>query len=237
MIASIAAKKNSAIDMVNEFRALADLFSDLCEKHGITVRPYFGSSLPVFSDLSNVRQQDILGHFRAYVDVAIEIDREGESIANSPLFLLRMLKKLGMQTPMDVFDKLKENSIVEMYDMRNVQVFRNLNFFKVCSYTLEELMSREWWQLYERAPHDTQEIFLYVSRILSKEITSTCDPGIPTHPLKEKESARRYEMNYTCDYLSPLMVGSDVVGVLAVEHCEVYKSRSERVHGFFLNPC
>jgi hypothetical protein len=227
---TLAAAASDSTDSEVEFKILTERFCALAEPYGYNIRPYLAADLPLFHVLDKERQKIILGHFRDYVEVASAISASGQDIADTPLFVLRMIKRLGIEVSSDLFDKMTSESIVEIYDLRNIQIFRNLNFFAISSYTLEELLVREWWQLYAREDLINREIFLWASRVLKGETKNTVSPSIPRHTLIEKESLCKFEMYVDIDYFSPATLNDNPAGIVCIERAEVYKADKTRLN-------
>jgi hypothetical protein len=157
-----------------------------------------------FDKLSVEEQNYNLNHLRNYVETCEEVHRENHSLADSPFFLMKIFRKLGLRPVDDILEKIIANDVVEIYNSRNTQIFRNINFFKISSYTLDDLMSRPWWQLYKRKDEVIRSIFYYGSEVFSGSIRETIIPNVETHYLEEIDSNAYYKMNVDIKYMSPL---------------------------------
>lgn len=97
------------------------------------------------------------------------------------------LKKLGYQLSDKFFSELRTGDVVEFYDPDMMQVYRNLEFFKYCSYNLIDLISLEWYELYERPSQILQLTFSLWKNFLDTGSTDKLDNyNIPEHLIVEK---------------------------------------------------
>lgn len=68
------------------------------------------------------------------------------------------LKILGLRPPDDAFATILDTHIVEIYNTNFTQVFRSFNFFNFVSYSLDELMTHHFSDLYTRTGSTTDEM-------------------------------------------------------------------------------
>ncbi|HWU44755.1 MAG TPA: hypothetical protein VN132_14990, partial [Bdellovibrio sp.] len=163
---AVSPNLNSQLDGVLEqrFKKLTKIISMLLTVEGKYQKPYI-EGLPYFSKLPTELKQKVVDHLQFYHDLCVEQVSEGYSIKDSPSFVWRALNKLGLVPRSDLFSHLTNEHIVEIYSAENVQLFRNFKFFEFCSYSLEELLTIEWWGLFERDAQITQKIFDYSMRV------------------------------------------------------------------------
>lgn len=201
--AETQSKQDSSNALNARFVALAESVSDTLSKYGINIQPYRPDKSLNFSGLDLDSQSNILKHFEIYSEVLIDTHRS-ETLQESKVLVWNMLKRLNFFPTDDILSKIKDNHIVEIYNSQNIQIFRNLSFFKVCSYSLDEILCIPWWKLYHREDKISQEIFKFGSQVLSGEINHSVCPEIPTHILTEIASTSNYKMEVDIDFLSSL---------------------------------
>jgi hypothetical protein len=112
------------------------------------------------------------------------------------------LKRIGLKPPSSLFTHLQPESCIEIYDSAGVQIYRNFNFCKYVTYSLEELLIYPWTDLYGR----NDEIFKHMGVVAGQAFTSKdpFDPAIPVHPVRELRSMGHREMNIHFEWVSPL---------------------------------
>ncbi|MEZ0390714.1 MAG: hypothetical protein ACAH59_00765 [Pseudobdellovibrionaceae bacterium] len=50
----------------------------------------------------------------------------------------------------DFWSRVKSNEVIEIYNQNQIQIFRTLNFFNYCGYSLLDLLTNEWYTLWQR---------------------------------------------------------------------------------------
>ncbi len=214
----------TTFDQAAEFRELCVLLTQLTRAHGVRTVAFDDPSLRHFTALKHDQRVQCLDLLRNYVDVLSSADNEGLDLTDSPLLTFKMIRKMGLTAPSDIFDKMTRDCVVELYNRDNIQIFRNLRFFEICSYTIEDIICREWWKLYSREDEITRGIFVWGSRIFSQEVSRTVRPEIPRHVLRENESFRRFGMYVDLDFMTPVYAGKEVFGAIVVEKAEIFEA-------------
>jgi hypothetical protein len=101
-------------------------------------------------------------------------------------FLLSQLKRLQLTLPdKNIADAITEGDILEVYDLNGIQRFRNFEYFLHSSFSLNELTSRPWNELFIR---DEKIISVMQSEILKIFESNGQSPlylKVPAHHLKE----------------------------------------------------
>jgi hypothetical protein len=144
-----SSQKNTEFD--DRFKKLTSTISRFLAHEGVFLAAYT-EGLPHFSMLSMNEKKSVTDHLQFYHDLCSEQINEGYTLKDNPSFAWRAMSKLGLTPRSDLFSHLTNEHIVQIYSANNVQLFSNFRFFEICSYTLEELFSLEWWVLYERDP-------------------------------------------------------------------------------------
>lgn len=214
-----------------KFKKLSSAICRLLAQEGLN-RIAYSEGLPHFSKLSFDMKTKVVHHLQFYHDLCQEQVAEGYTLKDNPSFAWRALKKLGLTPRSDLFSHLTNDMIVEIYSRENVQIFRNFRFFEFCSYTLEELLTIEWWNLFERDPKITNQLFQYASQLLSGEITGNIAPKIGTHIVSEKFSADKNVLNCKVGFAGPLLKNQKPEAFIAFSMAEIlqHPSRSLITH-------
>lgn len=50
----------------------------------------------------------------------------------------------------DVFSRISSEDFIEIYDAQGIQIYRSWSFFKFCRYSIDEVLTKSWGELYER---------------------------------------------------------------------------------------
>lgn len=193
---------------------LTNTFEEFCattlQMH--TIAEKLGSAVRVFSDLENIKLsnlpesefQSISNRLRIYRDV-FQMASEQKEIFNAvqeKQLLWFALRSLRLAPPSEFFNILKNDHIVEVY-MGNRQVYRTFNYYSLCSYSLDELETTPWDQLFARKdPSVVEKIFADVALALKEH--RIVHSEIPPHSVVEIASALQNEFMYKLEFIVPL---------------------------------
>lgn len=200
----------------DRFKILADRLAGILATEGITVRTY-EPDLPHFSKLKEEQKQSTNHHLEFYCQLCEDHMSEGKSLQDCTTFVWRALKSLDLTPRSDLFNHFDNSSVIEIYSNENVQLFRNLNFFQYCSYTLEELHAKEWFWLFERDTMITAKLFAYAQKIFLGEINSNFVPEIPPHVVQELKSQEKLKMECNIKIAGPLFRNGQPVALIIGE--------------------
>lgn len=207
------------------FKAQAQKLSFILASEGVYVRT-FAPGLPHFSQLSVERKCLANKNLGFYIELCREHMSEGYSLKDGASFLWRAFHKLKLIPRSDLFNYFHEDSVIEIYSIDNVQLFRNLNFFKYCSYTLEELHSQEWWLLFERNAQILGMVHEYAMKFVTGELTENVGLNIPRHTVRELASAELLETEVDFVMAGPLMHQRKTAGFIVTENVRIINSKS-----------
>jgi|GEM_PF-2929310 PAS domain-containing protein len=114
------------------------------------------------------------------------------------------VKRNGLVICSDVFSKIDREDIIEIWNLEGKQLFLSFHALRYFSYTLEELRTLPFWELFDR---DVRYEALFAEeyvRLLKSDMKTTYKVNIPTHIVKEKRSKCGYVSEVTPKYMSPL---------------------------------
>lgn len=156
-------------------------------KIGNEIAPFSTQAVERFCDIESSRQQQILGTVSRLSDLLSNTETEpatenGEHPEKAEI--LMALKFFGMELRDDIWKHISPDEIIEIYDDSDIQIFRSLNFFKISSYSLLDLLTHEWFHLWERPKSVLDQMMNLMGRLHSS-IDTVEQAGIPTHILKE----------------------------------------------------
>lgn len=177
----------------SQFRKLADELSAVLARHGLRSKPYDDPSLPRFTVLPAAERQRILRVVDFLLQACLSMEAIGADLSRNRTLAWRVMNAMGFRPLSDVFDKVAETDVIEIYDSNSKIVFATPAFFDLTSYTMEDLYTRPWTDLWGRDPEITNQIFQYVVRTLSPENHDTVALTVPVHEVWELQSheARR----------------------------------------------
>lgn len=155
-----AAEHSAALKRFARYR---DALSEACRLFAVK-----GQNVPAFREgqtsrfpqLEAAAQIQILSGLESHNQLlAASLTEESKSL-RPPTHSLAWaaLKILGLRPPNDAFSTILDTHIVEIYNTNFTQVFRSLNFFNFVSYSLDDLMTNHFSELYTRTGTTTEEM-------------------------------------------------------------------------------
>lgn len=200
-----------------EFRRLAEQVAAWAQASGFHVRPYRSAALPILNRLSGAGRFKALQSLKLYHDVCAEVIKSHGSLGDNRQVVWHAIRRLGLRPTSDLFQFLGERDVVEIHDRELVQIFRNLNFFHYCSYSLEDLHGLPWTALYERREPVQVELVQLALGLLSGQIKDTVPVTVVPHTIHELDSPDRLDIAAQIKFAAPLFVeGSQQVGATIV---------------------
>lgn len=202
----------------NEFADI--IFSETAKIHEILKSGGVFSELPPVHFLSQIGMKpsvpdqrlrlirDSLLQFRNILERA----QLEEIELNSPIsFTKYWLQQTGYSCPQDFFEAQPSGEVViEGYSTEHIQIFRNLAFMKRCGYSLAEIFTYPWPDLFERPQVITQQCLSEVSKAMTLNRTIRSETEV--HFMKERYSCDRRIHKVNFQTLAPIRQGSQVVG-------------------------
>jgi hypothetical protein len=120
--------------------------------------------------------------------------------------LLRAAAEFGMRfCDESVFSQIQDGDVVEIYNTHERQIYRNLLFCKLSSYSLLDVAVYRWQDLYDRPHHSIQAIHNHVIKNFTTPVL-TQKYDVAKHVLREKFIYARNPRTFLMQmkFLSPL---------------------------------
>ncbi|RYZ72649.1 MAG: hypothetical protein EOP05_10795 [Proteobacteria bacterium] len=138
------------------------------------------------------------------------------------------LKELGLRPPSDAFTHIKDSHLVEIYNVNFGQIFRSLNFLQFVSYSIDELMTYHWHELYERTGSTTDEMLRMIDIVKANKAPTTYVRPFTRCVVREKFSPKAIAADSDSVIGASLFNSSgEFAGYLSV--VEIFHSWSEPV--------
>lgn len=184
-----------------EFKKVATEFCEALEVIGINKLPFHSSHNLHFTKRSKKDQKKII----AYLDISLNILNEcimsGDDAFDNRVLLWRVFKRIGGAPQDDLFDKIEDDDLVEIYFPDHTPLFRNLKFYREFSYTVDEALCQTWYQFCRRDFILTFKIMKFVLKFM-KNGRSTIPWSIPVHYVDEKGTSMLYRVLFRLKFLS-----------------------------------
>lgn len=121
------------------------------------------------------RLLSLLEYWRHYNAILQEIRAQGTEGLSGSQMVWRMLQRGGLTPTQDVLGKIEDDDVVEIYDLKNQQIFRNIKFFEYCSFSLEDLFVGDWVGLTKRESRWAERALTQVGLIQAGLLRTTLD--------------------------------------------------------------
>ena len=198
-------KEDSTISLESEFKLIADEISNLFEKNGQPIRPYRDPRLIYYSQLDKARQQSSLHRLKIFLSSITSTLDAGDQLSNNSRALWHAIGTLGFRPDSEVFSKLQDDDVIEVYDSQGTQIWRNFNYMKICSYSLEEIICHDWPTLYRRDPKITELLIQVMIETLSGQQYGPRFIDVDFHMVAESFSESQFQLHVRHDYICPLL--------------------------------
>ncbi len=186
------------------FKELASRVSALGASIGVRIIPFKNPSLPFFSALESQKKQRIITNLKNFIEICEATIAEGHSLRDSKSLVWKAIKYFGLRPPSDLFNFVENEEVVEIYETDNYQAFRNFRFFELCSYSLEQIYSIPWTELWYRDEEAMAGMIEFIGQCLGSDQTKTAAIHKPTHKITELASPFKFELNYKTKGIAPL---------------------------------
>ncbi len=120
-----------------------------------------------------------------YLQVCEDLEKNQEPFLNSRRALWSFLKLKKFTFHEDLFPKIEENDCIEIYDLNGIQLFRSFDFFKICSYSIEEILVHPFHELFYREPEISSLVMKQFQEIIEGKLTCVQKPIYPEHWVTE----------------------------------------------------
>jgi hypothetical protein len=161
-------------------------FASLLKKHGVEVAIDSAAAREAWHTLDKAAKQKILQTFAIYHRNCREMHAAGVSLRDNRALVSHSLKRAHLFAQDNTDGLFGNDHMVEVYNLSDIQIFRSINFFDYCNYSLLDLLAREWMDLYERLPSITESIFKEIhASVAAKELRPF---HTPAHIMKERDA-------------------------------------------------
>ena len=196
---------------------------------GVRISPFHSPELVHFGLLHLNDKQRVVESLKNYLDICQQTIQSGHSVKNSKQLTWNALKKFKLRPHLTLFDHLNDGQVIEFYSSENIQIFRNFVFFELCSYTLEDIYCRPWFELYERDDSVTTEIIKEFEFIFKGQTDAIVASKTPKHYLLESSSFFSNTVEMQVDFCAPLYSDSKTEKYLIVaESCRLISSNFQK---------
>lgn len=204
MSAHTSASKSPSDEQSSEFRDVADRVRDIAAKYSLNLVSYRSPELPLYSALGPAKRAEVLGQLKIFLRTMESVEASGVRLDNQERSVWHALASMGLVPPSDLFAKFGSEDVVEILDLAGVQIWRNFNFLRICSYTLEEMYCFDWKERYTRDEAMIGECIRKVGALLAGETPDLYHSNIEDHVIQETRSSDRFTLQVRHEYMARL---------------------------------
>lgn len=207
-----------------------EILRDALARIGSQVSPETERSLSRLNELDGARLTKALSDIQNFRELCQESMSTAEGAASNDRQLLwNTLRKLKAVPPSDIIDKIGSQDVIEIYNTEFIQIFRNLNYFDISSYTLIDVFTHQWDELYERADaHIGQQMMNVAVSVISGQAKTTFACPVDPHVLLERFSEEKLRLSMIPGFVSPLFDRDhQLVGAIFTSRVEILESIPE----------
>jgi hypothetical protein len=202
--------------LVYAYCEMLERFAALAKREGDEIVAFRPGKTLHFAALDAALQRTVLERFRHYVSVCEAQAGEGLSLREERQLFWRAIQRFGLRPPSDLFSHLEDGDVFEIYEVPEfVQTFRSYAFYRFCSYSLDDLLCRPWWELYMRDQAVSDRLLAVAQSALASRPPAIVHYDMGTHELDEIDSEDRLHCVIESRFVAPLMDRHGRVAALA----------------------
>lgn len=191
-------------ERISEFREAADKICAIASKYSVKITGYHTPTLPLYSALSSEKQSEALYQLKVFLQSMETTEAMGDRLDSQDRALWHALLTFGLLPPSGMFAKFKPDDVIEIYDPVGIQIWRNFNFMKICSYSLEEMHAIDWTQRYTRSADKVKECLEKIGALLRGETPEVYDCLVSAHVFEETLSQDCFKLEATHNWFARL---------------------------------
>lgn len=165
---------------------LLEKVASISQEYGHSVDAYTQKALSKLASLPIEKKEDLIRKLQNTINIAagsIEIEKDGHV---EKRHVEQALEMYGFELrDQDFWKKVGKDELIEMYNTENIQIFRTFNFFATSSYSILDLLTYEWYSLWERPSGTFESMFKVVGAIFSGEVKGPVSAEVPEHVISE----------------------------------------------------
>lgn len=188
---------------------IADLESALAIFLKRPIKPSSAKSLVPFFQLAESQQTQAINSLTIQLDFVREAITCGLDAYNEGSLVRLAMKKLSLFADENLVEKVEPTDIVEIFSPDQTQVYRSFSCFALCNYTIAELVTYPWYDLYERPSMVEDKILELALPVLHGEsgfrtLTEVFPPYVLVERMTEEKSAFRVQEKFYARMISGL---------------------------------
>lgn len=128
-------------------------FAERLSQHGFEVSIFSNKAIVAWSRMSEEQSDTLADQFQLWSNwiQMSEVEIERTPIKEKEIvFAQRALRHFGLSAGESFWKKYQEGQVIEIYGPEMIQLYRSMNFFKLCGYSLLDISVFQWYVLWTR---------------------------------------------------------------------------------------
>ena len=158
------------------------------ESLGYPCRTESKKSLQIFNAMSEAQKRKVLLQLECIlriVAVPSGISIVPGSDHPEKLSVEQALNFYGLEFRDEFWTQVQKDDVIEIYNQDQIQVFRTLNFFRITGYSLLDLLTIEWFDLWSRSSVVLTTLLGIAQKTLAGQAVGVNTVEVPSHVVKE----------------------------------------------------
>jgi hypothetical protein len=140
-------------------------------QNGVNASDAAPVSIHNFCIASEKKQNLILNNIGTYLEILsqdIEIESPKPNIKIEEARLKKALRAFNLSAlDKNIFNLIDEDDVIEIYNDEGIQLYRNITFCKLCSYSLLDLAVNSWDELYDKPTAIKNKIMSKINEVMT----------------------------------------------------------------------
>lgn len=161
---------------------------------GERIKSYTPSALMQFRQKPKAAQAAIFAGFQSYSSlICSAVMEDRDAILDERRLLKNVASRLRLVISDEIYETMEKDTIIEIYNQDFLQIYRSLRFVDLCNYSLLDLLTYEYYELYERSASVNEHLFeaCGILRQTKEARSISLAQKIPRHLLRERFSEKR----------------------------------------------
>lgn len=204
MYSSSKIKNDNLENTIEEFKKITEDYSSFMAKYNRRIGSWNNRSLNKLKAMGAEVLKDRTQKLKRHLSYYESAEKEEIYPIQESQILWRILRAQNWSFPSDLFPKLRDSDIIEIYNLDFIQYFANSTFMENCSYDLSDISAHTWPELFTRPQDYTNQVINKIDQVISNPVSKTVDFNIEPHTGEEIFSLERRKILINMGVIAPL---------------------------------
>lgn len=197
-------KRNDLKSTIEEFKRVTEDYSCFMAKYNRRIGSWNQKSLSRLEAMGRDVLEEKTANLKRQLGYYESAEKEKVYPIQESQILWRILRSQNWSFPSDLFPKLLDTDIIEIYNLNFNQYFANSTFMENCSYDLSDIAAYTWPELFTRPQNYTDQVIEKINKVIANPISRTVDFDIKPHTGQEVFSRDRRKILINMGVIAPI---------------------------------